>query len=425
MTSFGKEFLARQHFMNLGEETLFNPYPFFRQLRNEKPVFQEPDYGVFLISKYDTIEDVCARTDEFSSLGAISGPFQPLPVELDARDAYRKTDEAEKLFTSDPPAHGKFRGVVARLLTAQRVKSLTPAIEAHANALIDAVADKGRVEFVREIARKLPALVVGSLMGIPDEVNDRFIRIMDETFEDMDQVFYGNPKSAVVGIHHALSDATAVYFREELAKRRKNPLGDPLSLFANATFDDGSEIPLEEMVRLCVFTYGGGAEANTPEMVATGGQMLADHPEIAASLRVDSSLMDRFVDEVLRYEAPALGLFRHATRDTEVEGVKIPKDSVLMLLYASANHDEQHFSDSEEFVMDRPRKRILSFGSGVHTCPGASLARLEAKIMFNALVARLDNIRRANPGDVLRYLPSCILRCPRELNLTFDVRPVN
>lgn len=414
--------LEDYHFLKLGEETLENPYPFFRRLRAERPIYREPDYDTFLVSRYDDIEDVSKRTALFSSIAVTSGPFTPLPTPIDEIDAYRAREhDIEKLFHNDPPDHARYRSFVGVMFTPRRMKGLEEEIGAHVDGLIDSFIDDGKVEIIQHFCHVLPLLVVGNLLGVPSEDNARFKKLFEDAFSKMDGYFFGNPAAPRVEVPHY--PVLGAYFTDELARRRLYPLPDIMTLLANSRFPDDSEVPLSELVRICVFLYSAGGDSNMPQILTNGLKLLAERPEIAARLRANPDLMDRFVEEVMRYDTSALGLFRLARTDTVVGGETVPKGSFLMLLYGSGNHDEQYFADPDEFLLDRPKRRILSFGSGVHTCAGAPLARLQAKVAFSRILTRMSDFAIDEAQKEFVHLPSCILRSVRRLDLTFSKKP--
>lgn len=409
------------HFLRLGEATLNDPYPFFQKLRAECPVYREPDFGVYLVGRYDDIVACSRDTETFSTIANTTGPFAPLPAPIDELDEYRLTDrEADNLFRNDPPGHTKYRALVNTLFVPKRVAALEERIREHVRDLFTGFTAKGRGEFVNAIAYVLPLVVVGELLGVTAEDNDGFKLLFQEEFAAMDETFIGHPEAprVVAPSNRMLLD----YFRREIASRKVEPRDDVMSTLTAARLPDGSPVADYELVKLCKFLYSAGGDANTPQLLTTGAKVLAENPDIADRLRAEPALIDAFIEENLRYETPAMGLFRLAKRDTEVGSVPIRKGEFVMLLYASGNRDETYFEEPEEFKLNRPKRRVLSFGSGPHTCPGAPLARLEARIVFEEMLQNLSNIRIAESERSFKYLPSVILRSVRRLQLEFDRR---
>ncbi|MEU1957249.1 cytochrome P450 [Nocardia rhamnosiphila] len=409
--------LSDYHFLTLGADTLENPYEFFSRLRREAPVFREPDFGAYLISRYDDVVRVSKSTDTFSAIAAASGPFMPLPAAVDDIVEYRATHpESDKVFTNDPPDHARYRHLVTRLFTPSRIAQLEGRLRNWAQSLVQDLLSAERVEFVSRFSNVFPLLVVSDFLGVPEAEAQRFADHFSAEFANMDQSYIGNPNGLDVPVFEP--DTMLIdYFSTEIAKRRKDPSDDILSTLANLTFRDGTEVPAHEIVKICVVLYEAGGQSNTPQLLTNGMQILTENPAIAQELRADLSLVPAFVEETLRFDTSALGLFRAAREDTTLHGVAIGKGEIVMMLYGSANHDEQYFEAPDTFRLDRQDTRVLSFGQGVHTCPGAPLARLEARIAFEELLRHTSDIRSLQAPSSREYLASCILRSPRELPL--------
>ena len=404
--------------LSLGASTLLNPYPFFRKLRAEAPVYREQRHGVYLVSKYDDIVAASRATNVFSSFNAIVGPFVPLPVPVDELQAYRdSTHGVDKLFSNDPPEHTRFRQLVASLFTTKRVSHLEDRIREHVAMLLADLGPQGEIEVVRKLSNVLPLLTVGEVLGVSPEDNARFLPYFTQHFDEMES-FVGKPDAPISRLPWA--DLLEDYFSTELARRRASPQGDVMTELANARFANGEEVPFEEVVRLCTFLYTAGGDANTPQLITNGTKILAENRNLFLQLQANPSLIDQFVDETLRIENSNLGLFRLVRCHTQIRDVSIQKGEYVMLLYASGNHDEQYFDEPEEFRLDRPKRRVLSFGGfGPHTCPGASLARLEARVTFQELLKRWSGMSLVSKQHEIRWIESCILRAPRELRIRY------
>jgi len=410
------------HFLTLDQETVTDPYPFFSRLRHEAPVFHEPDYGVYLVSRYEDIVEISRDTATWSAIAQVTGPFLPLPAPGADLDAWRRSrNETDKLFTNDPPEHTRYRSLVARLFTAKRVSRLEDNLRAQAFRLIDRFIDAGSVEFVKEFSYVYPLLTVGELLGVPLADNSHFEVLFRREFERMDEKFVGNPEAPLEDI--SFRPELVEYFRKELSERQKNPRGDIMTELCNATFPDGEKVPFDDLVNTCIFLYGAGGDANVPQILTNGMELLVDHPDLMSELRSDRSKVAAFVEETLRYNNSAIGLFRLARKETVVRGVTIPQGALVMILYGSGNRDETVFDDPETFRLDRKPNRVLSFGHGPHLCPGASLTRLETRVAFETLLDRLQNIRRSRSQTTTRYLPSCLQRGATSLSLDFDPTP--
>ena len=423
-------------FLGLDGPTLANPYPFFRALREQAPVFQEPHHGVYLVTRYDDIVSVARRPEVFSSIIAATGPMSPL-AELgpnasvsDRIQHHRETAlGANMLLMLDPPEHPKYRSLVNKLFSPRRMREVEDYVVQLADALIDEFIDDGRVEFIDGFAGPFPFLVVADLLGVPREDHDEFKRRLRGDGEFM----IGNPnadQTIGMGASSEASEAGGVsmgmmghifeYFSHYITDRQENPRDDIMSEIATATFPDSDERPsTADLLGLAFILFGAGQET-TVRLFTTGMQILLERPDIMKELRSDLSLTEKFVEETLRFDTPVKGLFRVAREDAEIGEVMVPAGSTVMLLWGAGNRDPEQFEDPESFDLHRANaNRTLSFGHGIHYCVGAPLARLEGKIGWQALLRRMDNIRRVDDADY-DYITSFIIRGLNQLQLEFD-----
>jgi cytochrome P450 len=417
--------IADYHFLRLNEAVLKDPYPFYRQLRSEAPLFREPDYGVYLVSRYQDIVEVNRQPEVFSSVLVANAPYVDLPAPIDELAAWRAEHPfGDKILSNDPPDHTRYKRLVNQFFTPRRVAAMEPRIRETVNEVIDTFIDKGRVEFVTQFAHMIPRLIVGELIGVPQADAVRFREFFEERLAAMARA----AEDPEHGFRARTTDAEGItenqflmeYFLRAIGERREQPRGDIMSDLANATFDDGTRVPLEAVVSMITLLYAAGGDANTPELMSNSMLVLLRNDALVRSLRDDPSLAEPFIEEVLRYDTPVPGVFRVATRDTSIGGVPVAKGSKVMVVYGAANHDESVFSESEEFRLGREFKTPhLGFGVGVHFCPGASLARLEGKVAVQELLRRLGNIRFAETPQP-PYVPSVIQRIPIRIVLEFD-----
>jgi cytochrome P450 len=419
--------LADYHFLKLNEEILKDPYPFFRLLREQAPIFREPDFGVFLVSRYDDILEINRQPEVFSSILVANAPYVDLPAPIDDLPKWRAEHPfGDKILSNDPPDHTKYKRLVNRFFTPKRVADMEPRIREWTNEVIDGFIDRGEVEFVTEFAHMLPRLIVGELIGLPEEDHVIFKHFFMNRLAKMAEAA-ADPEAAFRQRNNGDDGITeneflTSYFIKAISGRREHPIGDIMSDLGSATFPDGEPVPLEHIVSMITLLYAAGGDANTPELMTNSMLVLLRHPEMMDEFRANPDLVENFIEEVLRFDTPVPGVFRVATRDTSVGGVPVAKGDKLMIIYGSGNHDEARFPDPETF--DRERRfeyQHLGFGHGVHFCPGASLARLEGKVAVQEILRRLDNIRMA-PGSTVPYVPSVIQRIPIRLQLQFDRR---
>ena len=417
--------IADYHFLKLNEELLQDPYPFYRQLREDGPVCQESDYGVYLVGTLDAIREVNRKPEVFSSILVANAPYVDLPCPLDQIAEYRQaTPYSDKILANDPPDHTRHRKLINRFFTTSRVRELEPRIRETANEIIDSFIDAGEVEFVTGFAHMMPRLIVGELIGLPEQDQAHFKKFFEDRLELMRQA----AEQPLDGFQQRTANQGGLtedaflrdYFVEAINSRRTSPRGDIMSELANAIFEDGEQVPLESVVSMISLLYAAGGDANTPELMTNSMLALLDRPELEQALRAEPSLAKGFIEEVLRYDTPVPGVFRVALEDSSIAGVPIAKGAKVMVVYGAANHDEAYFEDPESFEMGRASAHPhLGFGVGVHFCPGAPLARLEGQVAVQEIHRRMTNIHRLDDGPV-PYVPSVIQRIPIRLRLGFE-----
>jgi cytochrome P450 len=211
------------------------------------------------------------------------------------------------------------------------------------------------------------------------------------------------------------------YFTRYVEERRDSPRDDVLGQLATVRFPDGELPEVADIVRIAATLFAAGQET-TARLLATGMRILAEQPSLADELRADSEAIPNFVEECLRFESPIKGPFRLVLRDTQIAGVDIPMGSIVMAMNGAANRDPRVFEDGNRFDAKRPNaRRNIAFGHGEHFCPGSSLTRAEARISFERLLTRLDDLQLVDPS-ALSYAPSFIIRGLNDLPLRFTRR---
>ncbi len=404
-------------FNPLAPETVECPYPFYKAMREEAPVYQVPGAGFFIVSRHEDIKQVSADLASFSSNsgpgvdsrgGAVSDPEMH---EITSKGF----PNVNTLLSADPPDHARYRGLVNKAFSARRVAIMEPSVRQIASDLFDTFKSKGKAELIHEFAAPLPLTVIADALGVPRSDLWTFKKWSDDSVA---------PLSGFMTRERQLECAQSIvdfqhYFAAKLEERRANPQDDLLTDLINSRLDGEQPLNTAEMLSILQQILVAGNETTT-NLIASGTMLLCQHPEQVASLQADPSLIPNLVEEALRMESPVQGLFRMAKVDTEVGGVKIPAGSRLVLMYASANRDECVYADSESFDISRENARThLAFGHGIHFCLGAALARLEANIAFEMLL-RLKNLRMTPGQNDLTHVPSFILRGLNQLNVEFD-----
>lgn len=407
------------------DETLLpNPYPYFERLRGEGPVVKLPHHGVVAVTGHAEGCVVYKDCETYSSIVAVGGPFPPLPFEPAGDDITEQIEQYrdqmpmnEYLTTMDPPEHARARSLLSRLLTPTRIKANEQLLRRRADEQIDRFIGTGRCEFVSEYAKPYSAGVIADLFGIP--ARDR------DTFEA--------PRPSVPAgamdqspVQHNSLEWLDEKFGHYLAQRRRQPRADVLTRLAQARYPDGSTPEVADVARSAtlLFTAARGA---TAVLLSWSMRLLAERPDLVALLRDDHSRIPKFVEEVLRMESPVKSDFRLARKTTTLGGVAIAAGTTVMVCPGAINRDPRKFEDAHEFQLNRPNARDhVAFGRGAHTCPGATLARAEARVSLERLLDRMTQIElnpaEHGPAAARRYgyAPTYTLRALTELHLEFS-----
>jgi cytochrome P450 family 150 subfamily A5 len=402
-------------------EILQDPIPYYAALRERGPIVREPHRGVFMVSGIEEILEVYADHECFSAIVAPLGPMVKLPEPAEgerlADVIERRRSEiplSDTLMTFDPPKHTRHRALMSKLFTPNRLKENEEFMWTLAEGLIDELAGGGELEFCRSYARPFTLLVIADLLGVPREDHEKF-----RGWLRGERGTVGDPQGRLGG--DQVFANLHPYFIRYIEERRASPHDDVMSRLASVRFPDGELPEVMDVVRLATILFAAGQET-TARLLSAGMRILAEQPALAERLRRDPGAIPNFVEECLRLESPIKGSFRLALRDTRLAGVDIPEGSMLMAMVGAANRDPRVFEDPDRFDAKRSNaRRNIAFGNGEHFCPGASLARAEARISFERLLARLDDLRLVDPS-ALSYAPTFVIRGLNDLPLRFRRR---
>lgn len=380
---------------------------------------RDPHTGIFLVSTYALVQRAARDWETFSNrFGAVmmagAGPPPPEVLEV-VKEAYPPVDT---MLTADPPAHHRFRKLVNKAFLPRRVDALEPHAEAIAHRLVDGFVAEGRVELVGRFAQPLPLTLIAEQLGVPREELPTFRRFTDGFVAQL-----GGMADAQGQLEAArLIVEFQRYFAARLEERRRDPQDDILSDLVHARVEGERPLDVPEMLSILQQILVAGNET-TASAIAEGVRLLIEHPETRALVRREPERIPDLVEEVLRLATPTANMWRIASRDTELGGVAIPEGAILLLRYGSANRDEAVFPDPDRFDLRRPNAgEHLAFGSGVHFCLGARLARMEMRVAFRALLARLDDWALDPAAPPPRPRPNVLLRGLGALPLTFRPR---
>jgi cytochrome P450 len=378
-----------------------NPFPVYRALRDEAPVYHNEPVGFWALSRYEDVVAAHLDTDVFSSANGVTieGIDQGAPF----------------LIVKDPPEHTWHRKIAARMFTPRRIAALEPFIRTTAAGLLDRVAEADEFDLVEAFSFRLPLDVISELIGIPSAEREHIHRLSD-------RLVAFNDDGSVSEDAMLASLELAQVMADLVADRRRNPGDDVITTLMNTEVvdDDGNARSLsdEELANRFLELAFAGHET-VAKLIPNGVIALAWYPDQRRELASDPSLMPNAVEEMLRWDPPSHYQGRWTTRDTELHGTVIPEGQRVILITASAVHDERQYPDPELFDIHRDIDRHVSFGLGRHLCLGASLARLETRVAFEELLKRFpdftfdeNGVERAYASNV-RGLAKLPLRVER------------
>ncbi len=409
-----------------------DPYPFYEALRNKCPVSKEERYGVTMVTGWQEAVDVYNDSETFSSCISVTGPFPGFPVSLEGLEDGDITDLivehrdeipfSDQLPTLDPPTHTDHRALLMRLITPKRLKENEDAMWQLADDNLDRFLAPGEGEFIKGFAGPFTLQVIADLLGVPE--GDR-----EELLERLARGTHG---SGIGNADKTLAKTPLEYLYEVFAtyveERRATPRDDVLTGLATATFPDGSLPEVGDVVRVATNVFSAGQET-TVRLLSTALKVIGDQPEVQAKLRENRDLLGNFIEECLRIESPVKGDFRLSRVPTTVGDQALGAGCTVMVVNGAANRDPRRFENPDTFDPERKNARQhLAFGRGIHSCPGAPLARAETRVGLERLLDRTTDIRiserKHGPRGARRYqyIPTYILRGLTELHLEFDVR---
>ena len=376
-----------------------NPYPLYERLR-ERPLWREAD-GTYVVSRYEEVARLVR--DPRLSVEPQNGP---------------RGGAGLSFLNMDPPHHDRLRRMTMRHFGPPndpgRVEAMTPALKAMVASLIDKL--QGRTDFdaVADLAYPFPVTVICDLLGVSHEDEPKFHGWAEAIVQSQDR----DPREPGrrSGAAEQAFQALGAYMFGLISARKGAPRDDMLSRLVN---DDGPDGAMEpgEMISVSILLLLAGHET-TVNLISNGMLTMLRHPHLLQRLRDDPAIAPAFVEEMLRYEPPVHFTFRSTLCDVEIAGTMVPKGSALQLMLASGSRDPRRFDQPDTFLPDRPNNQHLGFGSGIHACFGAPLARLEGQIALSELARRLVNPRLVQDPPPYRFNPT--LRGPREVQVAID-----
>jgi len=370
-----------------------NPYPYYEYLREHGPVWREPHHGVVMVTGYDEAISVYHDTASFSNCVAVAGPFARWPVPLEGDDisgiieAHRdRLPFSDQLPTFDPPRHTAHRALLGRLITPKRLKENEEFMWTLADRQIDEFLGRGECEFVRDYAGPFTLLVVADLLGVPESEHARYREELQGQHKP------AGTRETDGGMKHKPLEFLYERFTAYIEERRRDPRDDVMTALATATFPDGTLPDVHDIMLIASNLFAAGGET-TARLLSVMFRLIGEDPELQQQLRGNRDLLPNFIEECLRLETPLQCSFRLSRVPAKIGDVEIPAGTTVMLIPAAANRDPRRFEDPNELRLERPNwRQHLAFGSGVHACAGAPLARAEARVSAERLLDRMADI---------------------------------
>ncbi|WP_024448256.1 cytochrome P450 [Mycolicibacterium iranicum] len=347
-------------------ELNMNPYPVFARLREEAPLYYNSKHDFYALSRYEDVNKGVIDHETF-----ISGRGALLEIIKSGMEIPPGT-----LIFEDPPIHNIHRNLLSRVFTPRKVQALEPQIREFTARCLDPLAGTDQFDFVRDLGAQMPMRVIGMLLGIPEEDQRRVTDHGEATLQ-----------SDSVDLM-----ATGEVFAEFIDYRTEHPSDDIMTDLLNAEFEDETgtrrRLSREELLMYLTVIATAGSETTT-RLIGWAGKTLADYPDQRAELAADPSLIPQAIEEILRWEPPALQIARYVTRDVEYYGQTVPAGSAMLMLVGSANRDHRRFPpNGDVFDIHRELRSHMTFGAGTHFCMGNALARLEGRIALEEILKR-------------------------------------
>jgi cytochrome P450 len=347
-----------------------DPYPVFRRLRDEAPVYVNEQHEFYAVSRHDDVERGLVDKDHFSNARSDVLEFIKAGIEF----------PPGIFIFEDPPLHTVHRGLISRVFTPRKMAAIEPQVRAYCVRVLDGLVGRDRFDFVRDLAAEMPMRVIGMLLGIPED-DQAAIRDHIDASISTDE---GQPLADTSGL-------SGDVFADYLDWRVDHPSDDLMTELLNAELEDETgtvrRLGREEILTYVNILAGAGNETTT-KLIGWAGKVLADFPDQRRQLVDDPGLVGAAIEELLRFEPPGPHVARFVTSDVELHGRTIPAGTALLCLVGSANRDERRWDEPDRFDIHRKASGHLTFSYGIHFCLGAALARLEGRVALEEVLVR-------------------------------------
>jgi cytochrome P450 len=415
-----------------------NPYPFYKQLREQDPVHWDEEMGFWVLSRYDDIASLYTD-DRFSRAQGLMRGFERLSKadQHIARPVYHSFSKT--VFYADPPYHTHLRGLMNHAFTPRRVEQLRPYVQDTVDELLAAARAKGEVDIIHDLAYPLPVMVIAELLGLPASDRARFKQWSDDLFAILGTVRHKS-QQLLERAERSLAEMSD-YVKSLSQKRREAPQDDLLSALLLATDDDSSSNPhphdfasphangeaLREGMALSALTEAelvaninillSTGHETTTHLLGNGLLALLQNPDQKQKLHERPELLPSAIEETMRYDNPVQITYRSALADAVIHGKTIRAGDLVNTIIGSANRDPARFTNPDHFNIFRTEGRHLGFGLGIHFCIGAPLVRLEAEVAFETILRCFPNLSLAT--DDLQWQEHPIFRGLKSLPVSF------
>jgi pimeloyl-[acyl-carrier protein] synthase len=383
-----------------------NPYPHYGALLARPPylVTDWPQMKFALVARY---ADVSAGLRDHEHLSSMQPP--PPPEMYQGRFA-----GSRNMLNSDPPQHSRQRRLVSRDFTPRRIRELEPHIRQIASDLLDRVESKGEFDLMADLANVLPVKVIAHMLGMPPELNAT-LKHWSDTLITGDNKAPGMPSPPeIVQAMDELGD----YFTAEVEKRRVNPGPDLVSALV-AAHDESDALSAADLLSFVALLLVAGNETTT-NLIGNGTLALGRNPEQFDALKRNPAMIPRAIEEMLRYDGPVQSTVRFTNQPVQLGGTEIPAQTFALMILAAANRDPAQYKEPEKFDITREPNDHVAFGEGIHFCIGAPLARMEARVAFEAMLERFPRLALKDPVIKPKYKGSYFLRGLESLPLEIE-----
>ncbi len=388
-----------------------NPYPMYRQLREEDPVHWSELMDTWVLTRYQDIVAVLTDGARFSAdRRSARNRFSQMAEQVEQE--FGPFGRTPTMLSSDPPLHTRLRRLVSKAFTPRAVENLRPRIQGIVDDILGGVREDGGMDVIWDLAYPLPVIVIAEMLGVPPEDGDKFKRWSDDVVATL-----GGPFVAPDVMQRAQGSVTALadYFTGIIGQRRQEPRDDLISGLIAAE-EQGQVLSEDEILATCILLLVAGNETTT-NLIGGGVLTLLQQPDQLERLRREPSLIQTAVEELLRYAGPVHATGRVVKEDMEIGGRAITEGQVVFAVVAAANRDPAQFPDPETVDIGRQPNEHLAFGDGIHFCLGAPLARAEAQIAIGSLVERFPKLRLA--AGELEWGGTFIIRGLKKLPVSF------